>query len=338
MSAAPVTSTWSSHAMGGLAGSRIAVALALSVGIHAGAAVWFSFPSLTSKGRALTPVDVQLVSAAPRPVLVPVPGLAQPLVPVPAAEMAPTQPMPAAPAIAAAALMAVSRPAATLRAGAPAVTAATAAVARRAGSTPVTHPAGSTPVTHPAGSTPVARLTSSAPVTRAAQVLPAPREVAARPPAPPSSRVPVRPRAQVARVEPPAPSRPEAAVRSAHPSRAAMPPARTPVDGVRGVPAESTSGAAVRQPPRPAAGNPRPEYPMLARRRGQQGRVLVRLDVASDGTPSAARVVHSSGVPSLDRAAREAVSRWRFLPARRGGRTEAATVDVPVEFRLDPRG
>jgi protein TonB len=86
------------------------------------------------------------------------------------------------------------------------------------------------------------------------------------------------------------------------------------------------------------AGNPPPEYPMLARRRGQQGQVLVRLEVAADGTAARAEVVRSSGVAALDRAARAAVARWRFQPARRGGRAVGATVEVPVVFRLDGRG
>jgi protein TonB len=77
---------------------------------------------------------------------------------------------------------------------------------------------------------------------------------------------------------------------------------------------------------------------MLARRRGQQGRVLLRLEVAADGTAARAEVVRSSGVDALDRAARAAVARWRFQPARRGGRAVGATVEVPVVFRLDGRG
>ena len=100
----------------------------------------------------------------------------------------------------------------------------------------------------------------------------------------------------------------------------------------------SGSAAPDAVPPRPAAGNPPPAYPLIARRRGQQGRVLLRLEVAADGTASQAAVVRSSGVDALDRAARAAVARWRFQPARRGGRAVAATVEVPVVFRLDDRG
>ena len=70
----------------------------------------------------------------------------------------------------------------------------------------------------------------------------------------------------------------------------------------------------------------------------QEGRVLLRLEVAADGTASRAVVIESSGVASLDSAAQEAVERWRFVPAQRPGKAVTATVRVPVVFRLDARG
>jgi protein TonB len=91
-------------------------------------------------------------------------------------------------------------------------------------------------------------------------------------------------------------------------------------------------------PPQPAAGNAPPLYPSSARRRGQQGEVLLRVQVLPDGTISSPAVVRSSGVASLDQAAQAAVSRWRFTPASSGGRAVEATVEVPVVFRLDGPG
>lgn len=91
-------------------------------------------------------------------------------------------------------------------------------------------------------------------------------------------------------------------------------------------------------PPRPvgaAAGNVKPDYPSEARRRGQQGRVLLHVDVSAAGAPISVTVSSSSGHELLDQAALRAVSAWRFTPATRGGSPVAGTVDVPVQFRLE---
>jgi protein TonB len=39
--------------------------------------------------------------------------------------------------------------------------------------------------------------------------------------------------------------------------------------------------------------------------------------------------------PEVDQSATEAVQRWRFAPARRGGEPITVWVLIPVEFRLD---
>lgn len=81
--------------------------------------------------------------------------------------------------------------------------------------------------------------------------------------------------------------------------------------------------------------NPRPAYPALSRRLGEEGRVLLRVQVGTDGRAVSVAVVASSGHPRLDRAAREAVGRWRFLPARRGDVAEASWALVPINFALN---
>ncbi|RMD63666.1 MAG: energy transducer TonB [Alphaproteobacteria bacterium] len=80
--------------------------------------------------------------------------------------------------------------------------------------------------------------------------------------------------------------------------------------------------------------NPPPRYPYLARRRGQEGRVVLRVVVGADGRVHAIRVHRSSGYRLLDEAALDAVKRWHFTPARRGGVPVTGTLDVPISFRL----
>ena len=57
--------------------------------------------------------------------------------------------------------------------------------------------------------------------------------------------------------------------------------------------------------------------------------------VSARGEADQLAVLKSSGYPTLDRAALEAVRRWRFHPARRGGTDTGSLLYVPVMFRLD---
>jgi protein TonB len=80
--------------------------------------------------------------------------------------------------------------------------------------------------------------------------------------------------------------------------------------------------------------NPEPRYPLAARRRGLEGLVLLAVAVDAAGQVTGIEVKRSSGHHALDRAARRAVARWRFRPARLGEQPVAADIEVPVRFRL----
>ena len=80
--------------------------------------------------------------------------------------------------------------------------------------------------------------------------------------------------------------------------------------------------------------NPKPAYPTMARKRGMEGRVVLRVHVARDGTVKSVQVEHSTGYALLDRAARTAVLRWRFAPATRANTPVEGEVLVPFDFRL----
>ena len=81
--------------------------------------------------------------------------------------------------------------------------------------------------------------------------------------------------------------------------------------------------------------NPAPAYPTLSRRLNETGRVLLRVRVSADGLPASIDIAQSSGFPRLDEAAREAVRGWKFIPARQGEQAVAATVNVPIVFKLN---
>lgn len=78
-----------------------------------------------------------------------------------------------------------------------------------------------------------------------------------------------------------------------------------------------------------------PPYPPLALSHGEQGNVLLSIQVAPSGRASAVTVVGSSGFSILDDAARDAVLGWRFLPADFHGRPVPSTLLLPVKFEIN---
>ncbi|MCR6631313.1 MAG: TonB family protein [Magnetospirillum sp.] len=83
-----------------------------------------------------------------------------------------------------------------------------------------------------------------------------------------------------------------------------------------------------------AADTPLPDYPWSARRRGREGRVVVRLHVGADGRALLAEVLESSGDPTLDQAALDTLGRWYLQPALANGVPVATRVVVPIRFEL----
>ncbi|MBI4355560.1 MAG: TonB family protein [Candidatus Omnitrophica bacterium] len=84
--------------------------------------------------------------------------------------------------------------------------------------------------------------------------------------------------------------------------------------------------------------NPAPVYPMLARQRGEEGTVLLRVQVLPTGRCGQVVVLSSSGSALLDAAAVQAVQQWQFKPARRGAATVAVWVEIPIIFQLIDAG
>ncbi|MGZ4999090.1 MAG: energy transducer TonB [Methylomonas sp.] len=82
------------------------------------------------------------------------------------------------------------------------------------------------------------------------------------------------------------------------------------------------------------AHNPKPEYPSIAKSRGWQGKVMLRVQVSAEGLSDAVAVETSSGHEILDEAAIEAVKKWKFIPAKRGETPVASSVIVPIIFTL----
>lgn len=81
--------------------------------------------------------------------------------------------------------------------------------------------------------------------------------------------------------------------------------------------------------------NPRPAYPALSRRLGEQGKTVIRVYIDTNGTATRAEIRSSSGYERLDQTALQTVQRWRYVPGKRNGMPEAMWFNVPINFVLE---
>ena len=81
--------------------------------------------------------------------------------------------------------------------------------------------------------------------------------------------------------------------------------------------------------------NPKPAYPAMSKRLGEQGKVVVRVLIGVDGGVQKAEIRQSSGFERLDQAALMTAQRWRYVPGKRGGVAEAMWFNVPSNFVLE---
>lgn len=198
-------------------------------------------------------------------------------------------------------------------------------------------PAESPPTAMPMVATLITAEPPAAP-TPSAQPAPRPEKTVAKPtpPAPPSPRprTTERPTAATTPAGPAAEASPPAAAPSSSPPSAVAPSA-SPALATAG---PSTTAPTVVVAPRFDAAylaNPAPPYPSASRKMGEEGRVLLRVQVGADGMPTEVTIARSSGYPRLDEVARDTVLRsWRFVPARQGAQPVAGAVKVPIDFTL----
>ena len=101
-------------------------------------------------------------------------------------------------------------------------------------------------------------------------------------------------------------------------------------------PVATPAAGAVHAPSPLADQSPSPAYPAAAMRRGESGTVVVEVEVDAAGVPVSVEVGQRSGSRDLDRAAVQAVSGWRFAPARdAAGNPVPGRIAVPIDFKLE---
>lgn len=77
-----------------------------------------------------------------------------------------------------------------------------------------------------------------------------------------------------------------------------------------------------------------PAYPLRSREEGEEGLVVLDIEILVDGRVGEVVVAQSSGYTRLDRAARCAIKQWRFTPARVNGIATPVKRRIPIIFTL----
>ena len=179
-----------------------------------------------------------------------------------------------------------------------------------------------------------------------------------QPPAPPAPPAPPTPPPPKPAPPKPSPTPPKPRVAKPTPAPEPMPVAiadptpapAAPVGVVEPQPAAKPVEAPVAAAPAPAAppapaivqpssdashlNNPKPVYPAVSKRLGEQGKIVLRVLIGADGIPQKVEIKQSSGFERLDRQAVDTVTRWRFVPGTRNGVPEAMWYLQPINFVL----
>ncbi len=123
-------------------------------------------------------------------------------------------------------------------------------------------------------------------------------------------------------IEPEAPAAPEPVVQEQTPPAMETPPSPVQLDAEPDYRADYLN-------------NPRPPYPLVARRMGYQGKVVLNVEVLAEGRAGEVRLQTSSGFDILDKAALQTVKTWKFSPAKRFGQPITQWFLVPIKFSLE---
>jgi protein TonB len=97
---------------------------------------------------------------------------------------------------------------------------------------------------------------------------------------------------------------------------------------------DTTAGAGVRTGAE-VVDLPAPEYPLRSRRLGEEGLILLEVEVLANGRAGTVRVVRAPPYLRLVDAAVRAVRKAKFKPATSEGVPVRSIVEIPVRFKLD---
>ena len=81
--------------------------------------------------------------------------------------------------------------------------------------------------------------------------------------------------------------------------------------------------------------NPHPPYPMIARKEGWQGKLILNVFVNKNGKVKNVELLKSSGYKILDNVSLQTVKTWSFKPAQLGKRYVEDNIKIPLRFVLE---
>lgn len=81
--------------------------------------------------------------------------------------------------------------------------------------------------------------------------------------------------------------------------------------------------------------NPKPPYPAISRKLREQGLVLLKACISTNGTLDSLEIQKGSGYSRLDQVALQTVKRWKFIPAKKGSTPIPMCYELPVKFILE---
>lgn len=189
------------------------------------------------------------------------------------------------------------------------------------------------PAPTPPAAPPVAQHRKAAPAPTPPQPAPTQPQPVARPATTPApAALPAATQAE------PSPNAPTATL--AQPSTAAPASLAVAAGTPQATPASTTPAPAPAKVELPNASasylnNPKPPYPALSKRLGEEGKVVVRAWIDTSGTATRAEIKTSSGYDRLDQTALQTVLNWRYIPGQRAGVPEAMWFNIPLNFVLE---
>ena len=80
--------------------------------------------------------------------------------------------------------------------------------------------------------------------------------------------------------------------------------------------------------------NPHPPYPLIARKKGFEGKLILEVLVNEDGSVKSTSIRESSGYEILDNVSKKTVEKWIFIPAKKMGQAVKDNIQVPIRFVL----
>lgn len=106
------------------------------------------------------------------------------------------------------------------------------------------------------------------------------------------------------------------------------------VNSAQSIPTDGVHDAPMITEPKFARSPKHPHYPKIARKRGQEGEVIIEVWLDKTGQQTKRLVIKSSGFNILDQSALNAVEEWQFKPYIVNGIPMASRARLPINFSL----